>query len=833
VKKWFVLLSGLVAVTSCGSQSSTEGATSVSSKRSLINAASDFSSTRFWVHINDSKVNPWDTTTTTTGGVTTTTGTGKAMTWRALERQNDVTLVGSDNSSDNPTDGTTNAYTGDTLVTSSLPILCLNVNNTPKPSNITTSFYKGWSSGRILLSSPVAGTLLKSLIDANKVCSDQFGTGWRMAEFHDGFHDGSRGGWAFYAVSSFVTIHPKQAARGEQVTATLFGLDPDTASITLDGSPIQIGSKNANKITFTIPKTVDGGTKNVGITSGGRSTTEPLLVYGQASEDEQGNPIRELTAIIDPGKSEDEIKRIVKDVLKMTFISLNPLSDTGNMAAQGPCGQRVLRVQIPAGQSIGESIETLVNQSAPSGITIFDVNPVTAWVVRQSGAPATTTTLMEADHKTEIGLAAAHAANRKGAGVTIAVIDTGVTANTQLGNRLLTPVRLAGTNFTPANNDNDFAKESVGHGTASAVLAAGSEMGVAPAANVVSVRACNQENKCDAMNVARAICHVMARYPADKLVYNLSLGGDTPNKYLKTVMEYAVSKGALIAAAAGNSANLPAGINGAKNYPASESINGLISVGASYSPNLAQQATLSEQNSKISTTDLATLINGTRYQAPYPITAGVGWYTVETNQSPLRIIQFDFGSVRQIKRMDLYPSWFGNSFPQNVFLAVSTTGANDSWTTALASYGNPDRSQGDGPKKFDVNFTARYVKLVIVNTRIWRTLDNNDVVRTLGLSEVEFLGTTWQPAPFSNRNAQVEITAPGVGVTSLSSSGGTAQFYGTSFSTPQVAGALALLRSQYPSLSSADIEAKLLANAKPLPYDKTAVGAGMLDVSKP
>jgi hypothetical protein len=145
------------------------------------------STTRFWVSINDQPANPWNTQT------------NKAMTWRQLESKDGIVLVGGDSSSSNPTDGTTNAYSGDANITQSLPMLCLSVDNSAQPTSITTSSYGGWARGTVKLTSPVAGNTLTSKAVADQTCAAQFGTGWRMAEFHDGFHNGSATGWAFYA----------------------------------------------------------------------------------------------------------------------------------------------------------------------------------------------------------------------------------------------------------------------------------------------------------------------------------------------------------------------------------------------------------------------------------------------------------------------------------------------------------------------------------------------------------------------------------------------------------------------------------------------------------
>ncbi|HEY0639116.1 MAG TPA: S8 family peptidase [Pseudonocardiaceae bacterium] len=131
---------------------------------------------RMWVAINDQPSNPWNTTS------------GRAMTWTLLARQwnADVVDVGSDSK--------TNAYTGDTAVGTSLPVLCLRQDGRAVPPGVSPTFNNGWARGEVRLTAPVAGSGLTSRATADALCSGQFGAGWRMAEFHDG-----GGGWAYWA----------------------------------------------------------------------------------------------------------------------------------------------------------------------------------------------------------------------------------------------------------------------------------------------------------------------------------------------------------------------------------------------------------------------------------------------------------------------------------------------------------------------------------------------------------------------------------------------------------------------------------------------------------
>ncbi len=132
-----------------------------------------------------------------------------------------------------------------------------------------------------------------------------------------------------------------------------------------------------------------------------------------------------------------------------------------------------------------------------------------------------------------------------GRGVTIAVLDTGVTTDPTFGDGRLRTLDI-GLGTTPGEGRND------GHGTSVAALAAGllpDAAGVAPAASVLSIRVTDASGMSDLFTVSQAI---VAAADAGANIINVSLGGYSTGAVLDAAIAYAQQKGAVIVAAAGN-----------------------------------------------------------------------------------------------------------------------------------------------------------------------------------------------------------------------------------------------------------------------------------------
>jgi hypothetical protein len=128
-----------------------------------------------------------------------TAGT-KGMTWlhAVSNAQTGTITVGCSNC---------DAYHGDTACTQQLPLLCIYKPTPPfplPPGVSNADQYSRWSGSVVATTAPIAGNTFAHISapvpgSANAYCATQFGAGWRVAEFHDGW------GWNFQAYGSTVS----------------------------------------------------------------------------------------------------------------------------------------------------------------------------------------------------------------------------------------------------------------------------------------------------------------------------------------------------------------------------------------------------------------------------------------------------------------------------------------------------------------------------------------------------------------------------------------------------------------------------------------------------
>jgi hypothetical protein len=132
-----------------------------------------------------------------------------------------------------------------------------------------------------------------------------------------------------------------------------------------------------------------------------------------------------------------------------------------------------------------------------------------------------------------------------GQGVTLAVLDSGVMPDSTFGQGRIRYLDI-GLGTAAGNGTED------GHGTAVAALAAGAAPdapGVAPGANILSIRVTGTDGTSDIFTLSQAI---VAAVDAGARIVNISLGGYGTNGVLNQAIGYATAQGAVIVASAGN-----------------------------------------------------------------------------------------------------------------------------------------------------------------------------------------------------------------------------------------------------------------------------------------
>ncbi|MEV6631708.1 type VII secretion-associated serine protease mycosin [Actinoplanes sp. NPDC051470] len=193
---------------------------------------------------------------------------------------------------------------------------------------------------------------------------------------------------------------------------------------------------------------------------------------------------------------------------------------------------------------------------------------MSAGVVAVLGVPATAaragdTVRSEQWHLRTLNVAGAWTWSQ-GAGVTVAVIDSGVDARqVDLRGQVLPGLDLVD---TEGDGDTDL----VGHGTTVAAIIAGKDdaagvAGIAPKARILPVRVLDQTNRYnDALVVAEGV-----RWAVDHgaKVINLSLGGGAGSAALAAAIDYAFAKDVVVVACTGN---VSASTTNAVWYPARE-----------------------------------------------------------------------------------------------------------------------------------------------------------------------------------------------------------------------------------------------------------------------
>lgn len=619
-----------------------------------------------------------------------------------------------------------------------------------------------------------------------------------------------------------------QASRQEVVTAKLTGLSAAEARVTVAGLEAEVLERSEVALAFALPEDSPAGPQTVRVEADGRFATAALTVLGDDALSGRA------TLLLVGELSEAELSRQLQAVNPaFRLLSLRPLN-TGALALEPghPCLGLLAEVEL-GDTPPGEALEQLKALEQDNSDITWIIDPATDFDL---GA------LSAVDHLGAVGARLAQGRGLGGTGTLIAILDTGVNEHPELTGRLRLDLA-----FNALNGSNDvtdgYSTASAGHGTPVAVLAAGATLGVAPQAEVLPVKVCADDGSCRSSDVILGSCHALVAAQQDEkldaLVLNYSLGGETELQALKIVMNYALGKKVLIAAAGGNQGDPRAFPQPApRHYPAASDLEGLVAV-AALSAGEALECVTFESIASV-TPDA-------------PFTVGDSFSEGSTTVTLKPFTQSDGSPSREGSAYASFGSAGGSS------AALWTNNIVTSFDFGM-SVGGLSLNFGDygGNENLNLNGEALNVgalgelPMSVAGVQVAASgagasgqgvgdLTLLGPVTSFGIGGQEFAlddvcpiqgaEADWQPAIFSTRGDYLDLAAPGEGVTSGTPSGALASYQGTSFAAPLVAGALALWREAEPAMSPTDIETTLKAEARALPYPAEAVGAGMLELS--
>ena len=250
------------------------------------------------------------------------------------------------------------------------------------------------------------------------------------------------------------------------------------------------------------------------------------------------------------------------------IIEMNPPSPPFGSGANAALAQQAVSILSANGQAIGALpiVQGAAGYATSAGIVAMSQLPQVAVIEqdevvrpRRSGAaaPAWPSAALTSLYPQEVGATRVWQQGGSGLGVTVAVLDSGIAADPDLGNRIQTEVGFAGP-FNPQQPDGGghgthIAGTIAGDGTRSA----GQYVGIAPHASLVSVQVLDKNGNGRTSSVLRGIEWAIAHQAQYNIrVLNLSFGAHSLGSYktdpLAAAVELAWKHGMVVVAAAGN-----------------------------------------------------------------------------------------------------------------------------------------------------------------------------------------------------------------------------------------------------------------------------------------
>ena len=400
--------------------------------------------------------------------------------------------------------------------------------------------------------------------------------------------------------------------------------------------------------------------------------------------------------------------------------------------------------------------------------------------------------------------------NVTGNGIEVAVIDTGVNyLLPALGGGIGADFKVVG-GYDFIDKDKD-PMDNEGHGTAVAVIISSKDenlRGVAPDSRILAYRALSEFQETSTSLIVQAIDRAVAD-GAD--IINLSFGGLGENRAVGTAITNAVNVGVIVVASAGNSGPETYTIE----YPSA--LNNVISVGAS--SNIGSQSYKAE----FSIPELKLSFDAV------PLNK-----TVQTKE-PLegKLVYVGLASQEEVSKLDLKGA-IAVAKRGAYFFSEKAKNVQEKGAIALIVFNNQSYNF-IGALKDEVSIPVASIS-GSEGEFIVETLKNRPLNGRLSITpdpyQVVWFSSRGPASPFY---IKPNLVAPGNDVTTVDHRGRYVQLSGTSFSSPHVAGAAALIKQMHPKLTPYQVMSLLMGNAAPLTtggqaYTIDTQGAGLTQV---
>lgn len=420
-----------------------------------------------------------------------------------------------------------------------------------------------------------------------------------------------------------------------------------------------------------------------------------------------------------------------------------------------------------------------------------------------------------------VGATYPHDLGYDGSGVKVAVIDTGVdyTHPDLFG---FGPDGKVIGGFDFIEND-DSPLDTNGHGTevAGIIAADGKMQGIAPQAKIFAYRVSDTGESVSSDLIVKAIERAV-QDGAD--IINISLGVNRTNDKIEDAINYAVSKGIIVIAAAGNSGPDPKTIGSPGKDPH------VITVGATYN--------------NLTASLVATLqIDGKRLE----VLPMVG--TQPLSQSiESQIIFGKYGRESDLRDIDaagkiLLIERGSDNKDELIYFSEKEKNSANAGARAIIVYNNePGIFLGDLKNKLEGPDYKPRIPAVSMSRedglRLKSMLENKTVGKLNTFYHPDFVSFFSSRGPVSPFYIKPDLVAPGVFVNTTSILGGYNLTSGTSFAAPHVSGAAAILLQKNKNLTPQDMASIISTTADPIAdtfgtrFTQETSGVGRLNITK-